>query len=500
MFTARNISLSALAFLLPGFAVFAQAIPEETAEQNQSTVIEAGRSRVLYIERPFAIDAPAIKFSAAAESVDDLTATGSTTNGPATAGLEQTDSLPIDSPERAETPEPEVIINPEDDPEFIQRTESIRQYARSVEAIEANGGAWDQSLEQELVSMGSLLQQQGVHLGAIDVFERAIHLSRISAGLDSVEQVPTVQRLIDSYVALGNWEQVDIYNDYLFYIQQRAYGLDDPRIIPALESMATWHVQAFRIGYGDLLGLRLSSSQILFDAAAKMVGLHFGKKDQRYISNLRRSASSAYLAARNGILMAQINRADLRTAQQDLYQQFNEGRISFPRSNQAGEEVMQEIILFYLEQGDSPYDLAEAITNLGDWFLLFGRRDAAEEQYLAAWQFLDDRENGAELQERLFGQIVALPTFLRSVANLQPETETAFESTGLYSDFADLVFDVSSSGVVRNIQFLTVETEENALQLSILRRSVRTSKYRPIMREGQLVGSEQNYFRYRYWY
>jgi hypothetical protein len=161
---------------------------------------------------------------------------------------------------------------------------------------------------------------------------------------------------------------------------------------------------------------------------------------------------------------------------------------------------MQEIILFYLEQGDSPYDLAEAITNLGDWFLLFGRRDAAEEQYLAAWQFLDDRENGAELQERLFGQIVALPTFLRSVANLQPETETAFESTGLYSDFADLVFDVSSSGVVRNIQFLTVETEENALQLSILRRSVRTSKYRPIMREGQLVGSEQNYFRYRYWY
>ncbi len=52
-------------------------------------------------------------------------------------------------------------------------------------------------------------------------------------------------------MALGNWEEADTYNNYLFHVQQKAYGLNDPRLIPVLDRLATWNVQAFKIGYGN---------------------------------------------------------------------------------------------------------------------------------------------------------------------------------------------------------------------------------------------------------
>lgn len=454
-----------MALLLPGIAALAQQADVQTES------VEVDRSRLLFIDSPVAVGSAELERAAEPLQVDEPT-------------------------QQLVTPDPE------DDPEFIRRMENIRQYEDSVQTIEGSGGAWDQGLVQELTAMGSLLQQQGAHGEAIDVYERAVHLNRINSGLNTVEQVPFIEQMISSYVSLGNWEQVDLYNDYLFYIQQKAYGFQDPRIIPVLENMATWHVQAFRIGYGDMLGLRLSTSQMFFDAAAKLVGVHFGKQDERYISNLRKSANSAYLATRNSGLMAELDRPDIRNRQQTLRQQLNNRvRSSLPRSYDSGEEALQEIINYHRELGDFPYDLAEAITNLGDWYLLFGQRHAAQEQYTAAWEFLAVTENAEELRGRLFGQVIPLPAFFRSVESISvPLAESEDDPSGLNSDLADFMFDVSSTGMVRNISMLTEETEENAAQLSKLRRTVRNSVFRPIMRDGETVSSEQNYFRYRYWY
>ncbi|MED5530491.1 MAG: hypothetical protein VYA99_09055, partial [Pseudomonadota bacterium] len=71
---------------------------------------------------------------------------------------------------------------------------------------------------------------------------------------------------------------------------------------------------------------------------------------------------------------------------------------------------------------------------------------------------------------------------------------------GLRSAYADVIFDVSAMGGVRNLRMQSEITEENSDQLSRLRREIRRSTFRPLIIEGQPVISRDHQFRYRYWY
>lgn len=392
------------------------------------------------------------------------------------------------------------FIDPETDPAFGQRVDSIRQYNSTVTDIELDGGTWDRGLVEELASLGRLQQQQGDHVAAIETLDRAIHVNRINSGLYTLEQVSVVEQLIQSYMALGNWEQADVYNNYLFHVQQKAYGFDDPRLIPVLDSLATWNIQAFKIGYGNLVGIKLRQSQIMFNAAARMVDMHFGKTDARFINYQRNIANSAYLVATNPDLMMEIERPEYRSMQQMFAQKLNEQRRVQPPGFRTGERALLEIAMFYQEQADDPYALAEAITHLADWYLIFDRRRGTLENYKRAWDILQELENSEELTERLFGSVAPVPSHASSIETPEAFYRNEDGSEALKFDYADLTFDVTANGLVRNIKSISEETEGNQAQLSKLRISVRSMRFRPLIVDGVPQRSNENHFRYRYWY
>lgn len=391
-------------------------------------------------------------------------------------------------------------VDPKLDPAFNQRVDSINQYNSAVSAIELDGGAWDDGLVEELAALGRLQQEQGDHLAAIETLDRAIHINRINAGLYTLEQIPVVEQLIQSYMALGDWEQADIYNNYLFHVQQKAFGYNDPRLIPVLDRLATWYIQAFNIGYGELPGIRLRQSQIMFNAAARMVGVHFGKNDERFITYQQNIANSAYLVSRNQDLMLEINRPEYRNMQQMLAQQLNEQRQVQAPGFRTGERALVEIVQVYSEKADETYALAEAIAHLADWYLLFSQRRGALENYQLAWHVLQEQENAEELTQRLFGEVVPLPSFASSIEIPEAYYKNEDGSDALNFDYADLTFDVTDGGMVRNIASDTEETEANKSQLSKLRIMVRSTRFRPLIVGGVPQDSAENHFRYRYWY
>lgn len=397
-------------------------------------------------------------------------------------------------------PLPAAVQDPEDDPEFVARSETIRQYSSAVERIENGGGTWDSGLVEELSSLANLQQLQGYHPEAIATLDRAIHVNRINSGLHTIEQIPAVEKLIDSYLALGNWEQADLYNNYLFYVQQKAFGSNDPRIIPVLDRLANWNLQAFNIGYGESRGLRLSSAQILFNAAVRMVGAHFGKDDERIVTYLNNLAGSAYLVHTNPGLMAEIERPEYRLTQDILRQQLNERTPIAPRGYQVGEQALLDIVEHFAAQEGSTYRLAEALANLGDWYLIFERRRLAGERYLQAWTLLVGRDDGEEAIQRLFGQVVPVPTFSTNSDLMFANSASASQEEPLQYGYADFSFDVTVSGGTRNVRLLSEETPENENLLSRLRREVRLTSFRPLIVDGQPVRSNDNQFRWRYWY
>lgn len=398
-------------------------------------------------------------------------------------------------------PVPPETPEPEDDPEFIRRMNNIREYSMTVEEIESAGGAWDQALVEELTALGNLQQLQGDHAAAIDSFDRAVHINRINSGLHTLDQIPAVERMIDSYIAVGDWEQADLYNNYLFFVQQKAFGSEDPRIIPVLDRLANWHIRAFNIGYGgQSMGLRLSSAQILYNAAARMVSFHFGRDDERFVDLLRNMASTAYLISSYPEYMSELNRPEFRITQDALRQKLNERTGGSPQGFRAGEQALLEIVAHYRELPDNTWELAEAIAHLADWYLLYERRRNAWNLYAEAWALLAQLENGEELNRRLFGQVIPIPTFMDQPKNLDPSSGTSRDGSSLLYDYADVALDVTVNGTVRNVRVLTEYPPEDAGQLTRLQREVRMSHFRPVINDGQAVRTNDIQFRYRYWY
>jgi tetratricopeptide (TPR) repeat protein len=377
---------------------------------------------------------------------------------------------------------------------------SIREYSENVDSLEEFGGAWDSGLTEQLASIGSLEQQQGNHIGAIEAFDRAIHINRISDGLHTLDQIPMVEEMVESYLALGDWENTELYNNYLFFVQQKVYGTNDPRIIPVLDRLASWNMQAFNIGYGAALGVRLSSAQMLFSVAVRMVVEHFGRDDERFIRYLRNLAISAYQVARYPQYKMEVDRPEYRNGQQVLRQKLNERMSILPQGYNMGLAALQDILSYQSKKPDNAYAMAEAITHLADWFLMFGRRRTADDFYLQAWELLAAEENSDELIQKLFGQVVVLPAFITEPRNLKMNRAAAKSRNTLNYAYADISLDVTEAGRPRNIEVLSEETEENAYRLSQLRREVRASTFRPMLVEGKLERTNGQVFRYRYWY
>ena len=388
----------------------------------------------------------------------------------------------------------------EDDPQFISRMGSIREYTKSIQAIELEGGVWDRGLIEGLATLGELQQRQGDHITAIETFDRVVHVSRINNGLHTLEQIPALEQKIESYLALGDWEQADLFYNYMFYIQQKAYGSTDPRIIPMLGSLARWNLRAFNIGFGKSLGLRLSSAQLLFVAASKMVDVHFGRSDKRYVDYQQSIANASYLVSQHPELMNEMERPEFRLNQDQLRRRLISSERVVSRGFQAGEEALLNILAQRQVEDGLSMSLAEANANLGDWYLMFGRRKAAAQLYADAWQIIAGLEDPPEPLAEFFGHVVPLPTFLDAPTSLVFASDKGKDTKELEVGFVDLRFDVTENGIVRNLVIVSGETEENALILGKLQRQVRSSVFRPVLEDGVAVRSIGNQFRYRYWY
>lgn len=410
-------------------------------------------------------------------------------------------AVPVSEATDFELPPPETPQSPELDPEFEERMQNIQRFNEAIADSEILSGAWDNSLVEQLSSLGSLQHRQGDYLAAIETHERAIHVQRINSGLHTIEQAPLVEQMIDSYVSMGNWTQVDVYQNYLFYIQQKFYGNYDPRLIPALGDFANWHTRAFTLRQGESLAMRLSSAQMLFKAAARMVEVHFGPEDERYLEYLRGVARTAYLVARNQDLLRELARAQFRAPQETLRDMLYWHFPIVPTGFRSGEDALLAIREYYLERDGEAEQLAEATAQVADWYLLFSRRTAARDMYREAWEVLAEEENADELRRQLFGQVREIPVFAFDNSEWMIENMSFMgDVEEVDYDFVDLEFDVTQWGEVRNVETVSAMAPATDSQHGWVRRNVRDSLFRPVLVDGDTARADGNRFRYRYWY
>jgi hypothetical protein len=328
-----------------------------------------------------------------------------------------------------------------------------------------------------------------------------LQVSRINYGLDNLEQVPVVEQLINSHLGLGQWGKADQYHNYLYYTQKKAFGRGDPRMIPVLDRLANWSMSVFNTGYGDAVGLRLLTAFSSYRAASEIVSFHFGEEDERYVNYLKDMAATAYLVARNQEIIDEAIRSEYRSSQAMFEDELRKTDSINPSGYNDGLQALERIVDHYADNDDLPADYAQALVGLGDWELVFDRRRKARRYYLEAYEVLSALDQGNELIQAYFGSVKPLPELTKISQQLPVSTASDREEAGVsYSGSVDVIFDVTRYGAVTKLRVLTEESEANSAVLSLLRRQIRNTVFRPIVFEGELIRTPDNHFRYRYRY
>jgi hypothetical protein len=384
------------------------------------------------------------------------------------------------------------------DPAQVQ---DLGRFQEAISDIELAGGAWDVNLTENLSSMGEIYQQQGMHEEAVDSFGRAMHVSRVNLGLNSLEHLPFVERMVDSYLALGDWESADQYQEYLYTVLRREYGLDDPRMVPVLHKKASWELSLFNARWGDELGSKLINALFLYRTASTLVSAHFGPGDERYANYLKDTAGAAYLVSRYQTLIRESTQAQYRGVQDGFLDNPRGFAATFDDGYTQGLEALQRIVASFPQEQRTSIEYAETLLLEGDWYLLFDRRRAAEAKYGQAYEIIAARPDGGALIDMIFGTVKPLPAFSREIESIL--TTSNYEGRAMMardSGHIDVQFAVTPYGSVTDLEVLPGENEIDSRVVSSLRRRIRTTIFRPVIADGEMVRSSENRFRYRYAY
>ncbi|GAB1256338.1 hypothetical protein NBRC116494_08400 [Aurantivibrio plasticivorans] len=405
----------------------------------------------------------------------------------------------------------------------LSYSQHLENYHIEIERLEAEAGPWSADLAEQLSGLGEIYQERGQHHEAIAIFERAAHVARVNNGLYSLVQAPIVENLIESLSARGQWDDVYDRQQYLYWLHQRSYGEDDPRMLPLLSKMGKWYINDYAMNAEERDPASLIDAHNIFTNATRIIRKEYGEHDLRMIEPLRGLALTHwYFAAYNAQIVAEVNatryssqfgisgidasyESYLRSRTNTATISLNDTRvppqlrryITSPYPYIGGKDAIVKMMEIYSTNPNAPVGAAaKAKMELADWQLMWDKFHSAKALYHDAYALMADEVDNQELTNRFFHNPTALPAI--SLLESQLDTEVASDATPTANDpesellhFVLVQYDVSTYGDARNIEFLESFPADNSSNRVRVRRALEATRFRPRIVNGEPVVSKK---------
>ena len=358
----------------------------------------------------------------------------------------------------------------------------IQNYEQMIAQLESSGGVYQGQISEVLSSLGASYQSLGRHTDAIAAFQRALHISRVNDGLYSLNQLAILEKLIESNSKLQDWKSLDNNYHNLYWISKRHYGENNPQMLALIERIGRWHLRAYELQPKGESFSHLLEAEHMYNKAVEIIELQNGLQDIRLINALYGIALTNYQIA------AEVSNAedfeDIRSGYRDtdrtrrLLQAEQARQDLIMQSFTKGKDAMNHIVDIHANNPILPVDThAMALTHLGDWFLLFNKRNSAAETYDQAYQLLHNEGIDQSSIDQLFGQPRTLPAIRLPV---QKEDELIPENPA----YVLASFDVSAAGKAQNIQIIEANPSDDVSHQRRARKSIAATRFRPRYENG----------------
>lgn len=388
---------------------------------------------------------------------------------------------------------------------------------------------------EALTTLGSLLQEQGDHEEAIRHFEQAMQLVRVSEGLFSERQLPMQAAIIDSHLALGDYEQADdMQASRLHLIRQNHPENSDTRR-DAENRWARWNITYYLHHYlyraaPDTFSItrQHAASRIrqpsVFRSAQRspfefntMRGTgplrtgrylspmtpRLNEAQDQFLEHLESGSTEQRLATLKSLLAIAYYRnleVAYRLRYQDIFREVNP--VNFSDAQHIARDTYLEgvdLIEQLLEELPAESPLRDELLLIeADWHLVFDYRNRADETYSRLHESLSTRLSGEALTTFFNpGPVTLLPTYVTHQYSPQPWSERHAEGG---SGYLDTRLDINIDGSIRRVSITGSSSGTPDRLRLLLRDYLDTLVVRPPILNGALTRSRDQPVRFHYKY
>ena len=396
------------------------------------------------------------------------------------------------------------------DPLAIQSAERTKLAAavdKQVDALkkeEAANGERSSALVGQLTSLAEAYQAIGDYDAAAATLDEAIRLSRVNFGLYSLDQADAVESLAALKQAQGKYDEAFEHREYLRGLVRR--NDNDPHVVGVLSGLASSEMDAARQSLGVpappqliiRLGLpepapprpRTPSLDALYAARsdygaalAAAVRLGAGDVEDRFALEERLIDTVYFEFAHPEVY-----------GPQSLYTRMNGGVLIPQRLSETGLEVLQARVRHSERLGRQPIDVARAMLELGDWYLVYAQFSWALDEYQRAHDWV--AAHG--VPDRTIHEL--LSPEIPPIVPVLPAEAAGSSLNRAVRGYIDAAVELTRFGQVRHVEILDESPGASRAIEKRLRHYLAASCFRPRFLEGQPARSDRFearfYFRY----
>jgi tetratricopeptide (TPR) repeat protein len=384
-------------------------------------------------------------------------------------------------------------LGQEEEADYVSPSEPANEYLDAIDRIEAEYGPYATELSDLHLGLGQTLVNSGDYDQARDAFHRGVMVVRVNSGPNSPEQTNHLYMLANIEILLGELKAAYEVLHNIHFINSNYYGDDSPEMLPVLERIYQWYLVTRPLDPEDSKYEDYERMIEMTEEMARVSEAAMGRNHPDTAVADRRVADAQFQMVRhltgvgmtltpNNYVAAASGRLDpLSFGSEYVIKHYNAGRKAFKKYLDS----------MAADRSTTPLEYAEALADLGDWFLVFEKPRQSRELYETGYQILVQSEEYAELADSYMSH----PKPMHFITNPQPDL---FEDTPteLQEMSLDISMTVTSKGSVRKVEVLNAPEDMSKDDLRAIERRVLRTPFRPAMKEGEVVTTQDFIWHY----
>ena len=369
----------------------------------------------------------------------------------------------------------------------------LNHYVEAIEKKEGEDGPYSHDLPEMLYSLEKRLQSNNRFDEAIGIFRKAIYVNRINDGLYSLSQEATLRAIIESQKTQGKIEEVATGYSQLLQVYLKNYEENDPKLLVILDEFSNWALEAYSQTSGRNDSYHLETAFDLYSYAIRIASAKYGGMHPNLLPFLNNLATTCYYLS-----VHQRRFPDYRETDTSL--PF--GYRSMARVNQVvgrgayykhGQILQNQILQIYDENPNFTLsEIAEGQTNLGDWYLLFGKYKLAMTAYEKSYEIVAMDQQSKKNLDKIYSQPLMLPKRTRYsyaeknevLTSIKAQDKSHLSNT---TNYVNLTVDITDGGNPVNFDVKEIYPPEMDSFGTRAIETIRMKKFRPQLIKGSPV-------------